>query len=137
MANRVWTKNAASSSQNFNNIFRKYYNGDTKTINFSDVISASAEINQWVRQTTRNHIPAIVDPGLLSPDTQVLLTSALYFKGKWANSFDENLTKMLCFNIPNIGCQQVPMMESFGYFRYADVQTLGAKVIEIPYSVSL
>lgn len=73
--------------------------------------------------------------GLLAADTQILLTSALYFKGKWLKSFDKAATRVRCFRVPQRGCQDVPMMESTSRYRYAYIASLDADVVEIPYSV--
>lgn len=73
--------------------------------------------------------------GTLPADTQILLTSALYFKGRWLKSFDKDATRARCFRVPQRGCQDVPMMENTSRYRYAYIASLDADVVEIPYSV--
>lgn len=73
--------------------------------------------------------------GTLAADTQILLTSALYFKGRWLKSFDKHATRARCFRVPQRGCQDVPMMENTSRYRYAYIASLDADVVEIPYSV--
>lgn len=64
----------------------------------------------------------------------MLLTSALYFKGRWLKSFDRNATHPRCFRIAR-NCQNVLMMENTSKYRYGYIAYLDADVVEIPYSV--
>lgn len=73
--------------------------------------------------------------GTLDADTQILLTSALYFKGRWLKSFDRHATRLRCFRVPARGCQNILMMENSSKYRYGYIGSLDADVVEIPYSV--
>jgi len=65
----------------------------------------------------------------------MLLTSALYFKGRWLKSFDKSTTRVRCFHVPQGGCQDIPMMENASKYRNGHIASLDADVVEIPYSV--
>ena len=66
----------------------------------------------------------------------LLLTSALYFRGRWLNGFDQAATRKRCFQVPDTnGCYEVSMMENTFKYNYASIDSLDADVIEIPYSV--
>ncbi|XP_034946955.1 uncharacterized protein [Chelonus insularis] len=134
LANRLWLGRTAPFSDMYNNLLRMNYGGDTKNVVFLNTITSAAMINEWVKQNTRHHILSVVHPNSLNPNTQILLTSALYFKGNWMEAFDINLTRDRCFNIPNRGCKEVPMMESVSHYRYAEIPELKADIVEIPYS---
>lgn len=58
------------------------YNTDHLALNFHDVLSTSNTINNHVRAVTRGIIRKIVSPDDLS-DAQLLLISAIYFRGQW------------------------------------------------------
>ena len=70
----------------------------------------------------------------LAADTKMLLTTAIYFKGKWEKSFDIKSTRMLCFNALT-GCVKTNMMENIDNYKYAYIPALDAEVAEIPYTV--
>ena len=50
-------------------------------------------INAWVEQQTRDRIKDLVPEGAIKPDTRVVLTNAIYFKGKWKYAFPEAATR--------------------------------------------
>ncbi|XP_057328835.1 heparin cofactor 2-like [Microplitis mediator] len=133
LANRLWLGKGIQLPDDFNNILKTNYGGDTSNVVFSNTESTVLTINDWVRQYTRGHIQSIVESSALSPETKLLLTSALYFKGNWRKAFDKNLTRNRCFNIPNQACHSVPMMESVSQYFYASIPDLKAEVVEIPY----
>ena len=48
---------------------------------------ARQTINAWVNKETRGKIKELIAPGVLGPNTRLVLTSAIYFKGNWASRF--------------------------------------------------
>ncbi|KAF2910187.1 hypothetical protein DAI22_11g082632 [Oryza sativa Japonica Group] len=54
---------------------------------------ACDEINRWVAAATENLIKSIVSPDSVDKQTRLVVTSAIYFKGKWATPFDKETTK--------------------------------------------
>lgn len=134
LATRVWTASANRVSVNYNNALQTYYNGDIRSVDFTDSKNSASVINEWVRLATKDNIRTFVEPGSVSPDTILLLTSAVYFKGRWLKEFDKSETTSRCFRVPNRGCQNVPMMENVSKYKYAVIPSLDAEVAEIPYA---
>ncbi|XP_063977855.1 uncharacterized protein LOC135162870 [Diachasmimorpha longicaudata] len=134
LANRLWIGRGTYVSGDYNNLLRTHYGGDVQMIDFNDVMGASTSINDWVRQITRNMIPSIVDNELLSAETHLLLTSVIYFNGRWLKSFDADSTRTRCFHVSETECQEVSMMENVSKYKFAYVPSLDAQVVEIPYA---
>ncbi|KAM0725674.1 Serine protease inhibitor 2 [Formica fusca] len=134
VATQLWINPVLMTSPNYVSALRNYYGTDIQQLNFGDANVAASTINTWVRQQTRNNIKSIIQPGTLPADTQILLTSALYFKGQWLKSFDKDATRARCFRVPQYGCRDVPMMENTSRYRNAYIASLDADVVEIPYS---
>ncbi|KAK2576905.1 hypothetical protein KPH14_005528 [Odynerus spinipes] len=132
VATRLWAKNTLRIMNNYSIILRQYYGGDIQSIDFTN--NAEQTINNWVRTTTRNNVKSIVEPGSLNADTTLVLTSALYFKGRWQKSFNKDASFVGCFHVPKLGCQNTKFMASTAKYRYAYVSSLDADVVEIPYS---
>jgi serpin B len=88
--------------------------------------SGIAEINQWASKNTRGRIPVLfTDP--LDPDTRLVLTDAIYFKGLWLTQFEKKLTRPDDFKITPEKKKQVQMMhraDGFGYAENEDYQVL-------------
>ena len=97
--------------------------------------TACQSINQWVQEKTQDKIKEIVQPSLLDPLTRLLLTNAVYFKGKWALPFDEHLTRLSPFRMKT-GISEttevdVAMMRTNGWFMYMEHEAFQA--LELPY----
>ncbi|MBN1852333.1 MAG: hypothetical protein JW829_06400 [Pirellulales bacterium] len=61
-----------------------------------------------------------------------LPTNAIYFKGTWADPFEEDRTHPAPFDIGDIKVQ-VLMMNRLGYFRYGLIGNL--QILDLPYVV--
>ena len=63
--------------------------------------------------------------------TRLVLTNAIYFKGKWATQFKESQTKNAPFTLLNGDKVEVPMMNQTEQFPYMEAEDFQA--IELPY----
>lgn len=50
-------------------------------------------INAWVEEHTENRIKDLIPAGALAPSTRLVITNAVYFKGQWAEPFEEGATR--------------------------------------------
>lgn len=133
-ATRLWARQGLRISHPYAQALQQYYDSDVQMSDFDNAPAAVNDINNWARQATREKIQSVVDINGIQADTQLLLTSALYFKGRWMKSFNKEKTRQRCFNVPNVGCQNTLFMEVTAKYRYAYIASLDADVIEIPYS---
>ncbi len=93
--------------------------------------AARNTINSWVEQQTKNRIKDLLASGTITPETRLVITNAIYFKGFWESQFKKNSTKDDPFTLLDGTKVTVPMMqqtESFGYWKEA-----GLQVLEMPY----
>ena len=51
--------------------------------------AARTEINAWVKSQTAGKIPELLTPGLVQPDTRLVLVNALHFKAPWVEPLTE------------------------------------------------
>lgn len=134
MATALWESNRIAMSNEYKENLVKNYNSQVFSLDFTNTANSVEKINDWVKSATNNHITSIVEPGSLSSNGQLLLTTAIYFKGAWLHEFDKKQTRPRCFQTFKNGCQEVYMMESTGKYRYGFVPSLDAEVIEVPYT---
>ncbi|KAG8223127.1 hypothetical protein J437_LFUL000548, partial [Ladona fulva] len=69
----------------------------------------------------------------ITADTVVILTNAVYFKGKWAIQFDPAQTKKGKFQLVGGNKVDVDMMNGEIPAGYGHPKILNAKVLELPY----
>ncbi|XP_017889133.1 uncharacterized protein LOC108630369 [Ceratina calcarata] len=128
---RLWVHENLPVLHTYEDTVRLRYKSDVQNVNFKDSKNTAALINKWIRNATRNALSSLID---VQPDTRILLTSVVYFKGHWLKSFDKAKTKLECFYIPNGECRKTYMMKHESVYRYAYVHSIDAHVLEIPYS---
>jgi len=93
--------------------------------------AAEKTINSWVERQTKNRIRDLLTRGTITPDTRLVITNAIYFKGFWESPFEKELTKQDSFTLLNGMKASVLMMQHTGSFRYAEEADL--QVLEMPY----
>ena len=130
-ANALWYRQGAAIKSSFIKANQKFFSSTVKALDFSNVPKAEAEINQWASDQTHGRITGIAD-GMIDPAyTDLVLANAIYFKGKWLDPFDKNLTKERPFH-PAIGAaKNLPMMEMTKSFNQH--KGSGYQAVRLPY----
>jgi serpin B len=133
VANALWGQMGYKFEAPFLNATGKYYGGALKSVDFAgNTEGARVEINTWVEDHTAKMIRNLIPEGALNPDTPLVLTNAIYFKGTWASQFKPAATKVEPFNVSKIVKVQTPMMRQTGRFRF--IRENGVAAIELPYA---
>lgn len=89
--------------------------------------AARRSINHWVENQTNNMIKNLMRPGSVSSETRLVLTNAIYFKGKWELPFKAENTTQKLFTLSDQRQIQVPMMtqkEDMDYMKNNKLQVL-------------
>ena len=130
-ANALWYRQGAAIKSSFIEANQKFFSSTVKALDFGNARAAEAEINQWASDQTHGRITGIAD-GMIDPIyTDLILANAIYFKGKWLDPFDKNLTKERPFH-PAIGAaKNLPMMEMSKKFSYR--KGSGYQAVRLPY----
>ncbi|MCD6226904.1 serpin family protein [Candidatus Micrarchaeota archaeon] len=132
-ANALWIQKNYHIEQNYLNVINKYYGGKVTNLDFkSDTEGSRKTINSWVEEQTNDKIKNLLPTGSITPATRLVLTNAIYFKGKWVKQFDPKDTQKKDFFVSPSKTVDVDMMsltgEQFNYTEDNDVQ-----VLELPY----
>ncbi|XP_070826658.1 glia-derived nexin [Chaetodon trifascialis] len=110
---------------------------ESRSLDFSNPQGAADEINAWVNNKTKGHIPSLIKADMLdSALTRLVAVNSIYFKGLWKSRFQPENTKMRPFNGGNGNVYKVPMMSQLSVFNIGLATTpqgLKYKVIELPY----
>jgi serpin B len=132
-ANALWLQSGEAFSPAFLETVQSRFGAGLFPVDFTaDTEAARKTINAWVEKQTRDKIRDLVGRGVLTRETSVVLTNAIYFKGAWQSPFKEAATrKDGTFHAPGGRDVTVPMMAQTGSFRYLDGGTFQA--VEMPY----
>ncbi|KAJ8708797.1 hypothetical protein PYW08_010179 [Mythimna loreyi] len=119
--------------QDFQEIAKEYYQTEMITLDFKESVQSANLLNTYISNFTHGKIPNLVDPSYFQ-DTQMVLTSALYFKGQWTMPFNASSTVKMPFydtNGKKIG--DVNMMYNRHTYPFSNIRELQARVIELSY----
>jgi len=131
VANALWGQKGFTFKDPFIQTLETQYAAGLNTVDFAGAIEpARVAINTWVEEKTRDKIKDLLPKGVLTADTRLVLTNAIYFKGTWQFQFDKKRTKEEDFFAP-AGARKVPMMRQKKHFGYTDAGPL--HLVEMPY----
>ncbi|MCD6247945.1 MAG: serpin family protein, partial [Hadesarchaea archaeon] len=131
-ANALWAQEGHSFLDSYFGIIENYYGGEIANLDFENgAEEARKAINDWVSEKTGGRIEELIEEGMLTPLTRLVLTNAIYFKGEWAKQFDEDATRPENFWVGPGRTVEVPMMSLTGEFNYTETEEFEA--LEMPY----
>ena len=130
-ANKIWLNKNLELDENFENILENYYKSSAEILDFAgEPEQAKNFINNWAAEQTNNKINNLINK--INRDTQLILTNAIYFNGKWAREFSERFTKREIFNIDKDDKLEVDMMKRRAHMYYTEQD--GIKILRLPYT---
>ena len=132
-ANALWAQRGISLEPDFQRTMESFFGAKATQLDFArNPESTRAAINSWTEQHTRGKIHDLFGPGSLSTETRIVLSSAIYFNGKWARPFEEKETSRAVFKAAKGGEVQTNFMNQTGRFGYAETPSL--QVLEMKYA---
>jgi serpin B len=135
IANRVWLDNgvAASVPPTYAATVIDRFNADAAIVPFKQADAARKTINDWVSQKTAKRIAELMPAGVLTPNTKMVVTNAIYFKSKWEQPFNPAFTVPKPFHsVPGGLAKSVPTMVDERQVRLGTIDNI--TVIELPFA---
>ncbi len=121
VANRLWIRKDFELLSSYTALVQKHYGAGLAPADFAaDAEGARQEINAWVEKQTRDRIKDLVAPGMLTPETRLVLVNAIYFLGFWSEAFDPRWTQPQPFHRSEKDSADVPMMLRIGEYTCLD-----------------
>jgi len=134
-ANALWAEQNYEFLDEYFNVVEDYYGGKVTNLDFrGETEKSRVTINNWVEDQTNNKIKDIIPRGVITSDTRLVLTNAIYFKGEWVKQFDKDNTRERDFRKSPDETVRVDMMSLRGKeaeFNYAETDEL--QILEMPY----
>ena len=127
VANALWIKDGYEIKQNYIDTAKTHYSSTADNVDFvtDDGIN---KINSWVKEKTNDKIESILAPGSTDDSTRMVITNAVYFKGKWSSEFNPRDTSEKLFWTDKDNSVTVPMMKQhvdiYNYAKTANLQAL-------------
>lgn len=139
VANALWGQRGFPFHEPFLEINKRFYRAELGTVDFQgDPKSALQAMNNWVREHTRGKIDELLAPGDINPQTNLVLSNAIYFKDSWEYKFPKDKTTKVDFETVPGKTLKVSMMHlslddkdgklAFNYWSDKECQ-----VVQLPY----
>lgn len=126
LTNALWIKKGFILLNEYLSSSKEIFSANSNELDFNDKSKCAEIINFWCNENTNGKISNIITKENINSDTRLILTNAIYFKGSWEKSFDEDHTMNVDFATPN-GSKQVKMMNQtskFDYYENDDLQAV-------------
>jgi serpin B len=129
-ANAAWVERSMALRAEYARMVREDLGAGIEAVDFiADQPAALQRINSWAARETHERIREILADS--DPDRRLVLTNAVYFKGKWRNPFSARETQDGNFYAASSGSRRARLMRQLTYARYFEDE--GLQVAEFDY----
>lgn len=113
IANALWVERTFTLVPEYVSTIGSFYGTDGVTaLNIAhDTEASRLRINGWVEDHTERRIKDLIPKRALTPDTRLVITNAVYFKGEWASPFTDSSTKEEDFTLADGKKVRVRLMQ--------------------------
>ena len=135
IANGLWVQRGFPIQSGFQRTIETLYHAPLTPLDFiADPGQACAKINSWTAAHTQGKIPELFAPGSLTTHIRLILTSAIYFHGKWQSPFRAGDTHPAPFRLDAGATVETGFMRQSAVFGYSE--TPQVQILEMKYAGS-
>jgi serpin B len=132
-ANGLWVQKGFAIQPAFERTLVDNYQAPPVLVDFIvNSEAARSQINGWTEEHTKAKIKNLFPAGSLNARTRLVLTSAIYFFGKWQDPFVTSRTQPAPFILPTGTTTQANFMNQTSHFGYSE--TPCAQILEMRYA---
>jgi serpin B len=132
IANAIWGQQGYVFLDTYLDLLARYYSSGMRLLDFFQHPEACRlTINRWVSDETQQRIAELIPSGLITQDTLLVLTNAVYFQASWQYPFRQKNTQAGSFYRLDGSQTSVPMMMQSESFPYVEAE--GFVAVELPY----
>lgn len=136
IANQLYMKKGLQIKKSFRDVAVNRFKSGVESIDFSNRPAAASKINSFVESKTNNKIKNLFAPGDFDADTSMVIVNVIYFKGLWDINFPVHQTLAGDFFVDETKKVQVDFMTESDNYRFADLNNLYSKAVELKYQRS-
>jgi serpin B len=132
MANGLWVQKGFELRAAFEKTLADNYRAPLAPVDFiGNSEAARSQINGWTEEHTKGKIKNLF-PATFNIQTRLVLTSTIYFYGKWQDPFVPTRTQPAPFTLSNGTATEAKFMNQTSHFEYAE--TASAQILEMRYA---
>src|ERR1700691_742913 len=132
IANGLWVQPGFPLESDFERTVRTLYQAPLTLLDFhANAEQARQELNSWTAEHTNGRIAELFARGYIDAATRLVLTSAIYFLGKWRLPFDPKNTRAEPFQLSGGRTVDAKFMHLKADFLYGE--TPSAQILEMKY----
>lgn len=120
ITNDIWVQTGYELLPSYVDVVRRSFGAGSYTVDFAQSEAARERINSYVAKVTNDRIKDLIPADLITPNTRVVLTNALWFKAPWEHPFRKENTKPAPFTLASGDKVDVPTMQVAELFAYAE-----------------
>lgn len=111
ITNRLWLEQTYKVLRRYRRKLDRYFDAEVQLLNFKQQPEMGrSTINTTIKDDTKGYITELLPHGSITPTTSLVLTNAIYFKGKWAKEIKPDQTKRRDFKLGDGNIIQCPTM---------------------------
>jgi serpin B len=133
IANGLWAQKGFAIQPAFERTLAHNYQAPLTLVDFiANPEAARSQINGWTEEHTKQKIKNLLPSGSLDAQTRLVLTSAIYFYGKWQEPFVTSRTQPAPFTLTSGATTEANFMNQTSHFGYAETQSV--QILEMRYA---
>lgn len=130
--NALWVEKNTAINPQYQKVINDDYLAHVTRLDFLHDKQGSIKIiNDHIAEHTHQKIQNLLSNDAINADTRLILTNAVYFKGRWQKVFDKDATKPAPFHVTPQQTMNVPMMYQKSTFEYGENAQL--QILSLPY----
>lgn len=135
LANYIYINENLEFKNSFRDVAQRQFDSNIEKLDFHPPYNKRTAngINQAVATKTNNQIKDILRAELLNDRTEGVIVNGVTFSAPWQKAFKLEKTKSRSFRTGDGQNVNVETMWTLQNFNYAEVSSLDAKVLELPY----
>ena len=136
VANALWYQSEHPFIPAYLDRLHADFGAQLNAVDFQHSPAAAREaINRWTSAQVHQKTNGAAGPEEINPATRLVLTDAIYFKGKWLTRFNASNTQPASFHVSTNETVTLPMMFQNAQFKLMEDDTGGdVQVLELPYA---
>ncbi|XP_034479532.1 serine protease inhibitor 42Dd [Drosophila innubila] len=138
LANNIYINENLEFKGAFRDVAQRQFDSNIDKLDFHPPYNKRTAdgINRGIAIKTNDQIKDILKPELLNDRTEGVIVNGVTYSAPWQKAFKLDKTQRRSFRTGNGQSVQVETMWTLQNFNYAEVRSLDAKVVELPYQNS-